>query len=232
MRRTLLTVMAASFFAATPAAAEPLIWGVDVEKFEHRLGEQNGNAYAWDFDALAGSDELKVVWRSEAEYATDEDSFEVLDNQARLQFPVSDFFDGVVGVLAATPKGPDRYYGVVGIHGLTKQWFEVDLDLYLSDKPIARAEIDYEGLITNRVTLTPSFEISLPLKDDPEIGLGAGGIKSELGLRLSYDLVDRLISPYVGVHYESTYGETARHRSDDGKSRDAAYLVTGFKMLF
>ncbi|NMM43910.1 copper resistance protein B [Rhodospirillaceae bacterium KN72] len=228
------TLIAAAFTLAgvTAASAEPLIWGVDVEKFEYRLGEQNGNAYAWDFDALVGTDEMKFVWRSEAEYATDERSFEVLDNQARVQIPVSTFFDGVVGVLASTPKGPDRFYGVLGLHGLAKQWFEVDMDLYVSNKPFARAEIDYEGLITNRVTLTPSWEVTLPLKDDPVIGLGAGGIKSEIGLRLSYDLVDRLLSPYVGVHYESTYGDTARYRSEDGKSRDATYLVTGLKMLF
>ena len=150
----------------------------------------------------------------------------------RLQTPISDFFDAVVGVRFDTPAGPDRTYGVVGIHGLSKQWFEVDADLYISDKPMARLEVEYEGLITNRVILTPSVEVSLPLADDPAIDVGAFGPKVELGARLSYDLVDRSIAPYVGVPYERVFGETEDIKTAEGVDNDSLFLVTGLRLMF
>ena len=41
------------------------------------------------------------------------------------------------------------------------------------------------------------------------MGVGRGLSGMEAGLRLSYDLVDRSIVPYVGVHYERAFGRTA-----------------------
>ncbi len=230
MKRLLLGAAAPALLAA-PAFAEPLVWGVQVEQLEYRLGEDE-DMLAWDFDAVVGTDELKFVWRSEAEYGLDSDAFETLENQARLATPISTFFDAVGGVMVSTPDGPDRVYGVIGVHGLAPQWFEVDADLFVSDKPLARFEADYEALITNRVILTPSVEITLPLADDVGAGWGAWGPKLEVGARLSYDLVDRMLSPYVGVHYEATFGDTADIRRDEGEDRDAVYFVAGARIMF
>ncbi|MEQ8442918.1 MAG: copper resistance protein B [Alphaproteobacteria bacterium] len=219
-------------FQGTPAFGEQVFWGVQVEQFEYRLGEGSGNALAWDFDALVGNDDLKFVWRSEAEYATHEEVFEALENQARLQVPISTFFDAVVGVRVETPRGQDRLDGVVGVHGLAEQWFEVDADLFVSENPSARFEVEYEGLITNYLILTPSIEMNLPFNDDPDREVGAFGPQLELGLRLSYDIADRLLSPYVGVHYERLFGDTADIAKADGKDDDAVFGVVGLKMMF
>lgn len=216
---------------ALPAAAEPLIWGVQVEQLEYRVGEET-DVFAWDFDAMAGTDELKFVWRSEAEYAFAEDAFETLENQARLQLPVTEFFDAVAGVRVDTPQGPDRVHGLIGLHGLAPQWFEVDADLFISDHPFMRLEGEYEALITNRIILTPSVEFELPFTDDTPVGVGAWGPKLEVGARLSYDLVDRLVSPYVGVHYERVFGETADLRRADGEDAGGVFFVAGARIMF
>lgn len=226
-----LPAIAAMLFAATPAEAEPLIWGIQVEENEYRVTD-GPDVYAWDFDAQVGTDELRVVWRSEGEYAFDEDRFESLENQLRVQVPISTFFDAVAGVRYDSPAGPDRIYGVVGLHGLAEQWAEVDLDLFLSGNPAARFEIEYEGLITQRITLTPSVEFDLPFTDDTEIGLGAFGPEIELGLRLSYDLVDRLIAPYVGIFYERSFGETSVLKQADGENPGSVSFVAGARILF
>jgi len=223
--------LAAVTLAAAPALAEQPFWGIQIEQLEFRAGEESGVA-AWDGDVFYGTDELKLVWRSEAEYAVREDGFETLENQIRLQTPVSDFFDAVVGFRADTPDGPNRFAAVLGLHGLAPQWFEVDADLFVSDKPFLRFEAEYEGLITNRLILVPSIEVELPLVDDREIGHGAFGPKVEIGLRLSYDLIDRLVSPYVGVHYERVFGETANLAKRDGEDRGAFYGVVGVRILF
>ncbi|MEQ8587360.1 MAG: copper resistance protein B [Thalassobaculaceae bacterium] len=233
MRRAHIAIAAVAWTAlwSMPATAEPLIYGIQVEQAERRL-DDGSDVYAWDFDAVAGTDELKVVWRSEAEYVTEGNQFETLENQLRLQKPISTFFDAVVGVRVDTPRGEDRVYGVVGVKGLAPQWFELDADLYVGETSFVRVEAEYEGLITNRIILTPSVELDTPLGDDAALGVGAFGPKLEVGARLSYDLLDRAISPYIGVHYERLFGETADLAREVGEQKDNLYMVVGMKMLF
>lgn len=224
--------LAFAFLGGGGAHAEPLIWGLQAEQIEQRIGE-NSRIGAWDFDAFVGGDELKFVLRSEAEYDFDHEAFETLENQARLQKPISDFFDAVGGFRLDTPdEGPTRAYGVLGVHGLAPQWFELDLDLFVSDRPQFRAEVEYEALITNRLILVPSLEVDLPLVDDHAIGAAAFSPKLELGARLSYDLVDRLVSPYVGVHYERSFGEAATLAREEGENVEQVYGVIGLRMMY
>lgn len=232
MTKLILTFAAlAVVLAVSPARAEPMIWGVKIEQLEHRFSD-GSDVQAWDADAFIGSDELKFVARSEAEYETESDAFEKLENQARVQVPVSTFFDAVAGVRVDTPNGRDRVYGVIGTHGLAPQWFEVDLDLFVSDKPVARAEIEYEALLTNYLILTPSLEIDLPLVDDAAVGNGAFGPKAEIGLRLSYDLIDRAVAPYVGVHYERKFGESKDIALEDGEAARDWFVLAGVRLMF
>ena len=219
--------------AASVAQAEPLIYGFQAEQFEYRDGDNGENVFLWDFDFIIGTDELKFVWRSEAEIVDGSGEFEGLENQLRLQYPVSTFFDAVVGVQAITPDNlPDRYNAVVGLKGLAPGFFEVDADLYLSDNSFFRFEAEYEGLITNRVILTPSIELTVPLADDLAYGQAAGGATVEAGLRLSYDLVDRAISPYIGVNYEKSFGGTADLIRASGEANGVTSIVFGTRLMF
>ena len=216
---------------AGPLLAEPNVWGIQVEQAEYRVGGDSDVA-AWDLDAFHGNDELRFVLRSEGEYALGEESFETLENQFRLSTPISDFFDGVAGVRFDTASGPDRVHGVIGIHGLTRQWFEIDADLFVSDRPSARFEVEYEGLITNRIIVVPSLELDVPLTDDPALNRVAFGPKLEFGARVSYDLIDRLLSPYLGLHYERTFGGSADLVRAAGEDASAVFLVIGARMIF
>lgn len=230
-RFSLATALAAALCLVAPARAEMAFWGVQAEQLEFRIGDET-NLFAWDADAFYGTDELKLVWRSEAEYDLRDSAFEKLENQLRLQTPVSDFFDAVAGFRADTPEGPDRFSGVIGLHGLAPQWFEVDLDLFVSDKPFLRFEVEYEALITNRIILVPSLEVDLPFTDDHARGIGAFGPKVELGARLSYDLIDRALSPYIGIHYEQKFGETANLANASGEDSGAVFFVLGARVMF
>jgi copper resistance protein B len=222
--------------AASPAFAQeppPLIYGIIVEQLEYRASNDH-DILAWDGDAIVGRDEWKLRLQSEGEYDRDASSFETLENQLLVQYMVSDFFDAKAGVRFDTPHGPDRTYAVLGLQGLAPQWFEVDLDLFVSEKGdvSTRLDVDYELLITNRLILTPTVEVNLAASDDKPVGVAAGLVSTEIGLRLSYDLIDRAISPYVGVHYEQRYGESADLVRDEGEPAEEVYLVAGFKLLF
>ncbi|WP_271879922.1 copper resistance protein B [Phaeobacter italicus] len=217
---------------AIPAQAEQLIYGFQAELLEYRQGDGE-DSIVWDFDALIGTDELKLVWRSEGERVQGTDGFEVLENQLRLQFPVSTFFDAVVGIQASTPDGmPDRYNAVLGLKGLAPQWFEIDADLYLSDHSFFRFEGEYEAMLTNRLILTPNLELTVPLQDDLAYDQAAGGATIEAGLRLSYDLIDRAVSPYVGVNYERSYGGTADLIRAAGDKNGVLSAVFGTRLMF
>ena len=215
------------------AHAEPLIYGFQAEQFEYRSGDNDEGVFVWDFDFVIGTDELKFVWRSEAEILEGSGDFEGLENQLRLQFPISTFFDGVVGVQASTPDGlPDRYNAVLGLKGLAPGFLEVDADFYLSDHSFFRFEAEYEGLITNRLILTPSIEATVPLEDDLAYDQASGGATIEAGLRLSYDLVDRSFSPYIGINYEKSFGGTADLIRASGEENGVTSIVFGTRLMF
>lgn len=232
--RTLLKALTGATAYATlvvPAGADEPLWAIQIEQAEYRVGD-GLNVLAWDLDAYVGSDEFKVAWRSEGEFDLDEEAFETLENQLRVQVPISTFFDAVAGVRVDTPNRGNRVHGVIGVRGLAPQWFEIDADLFVSDYPEFRVEAEYEALITNRVILTPSMELTVPFRNDPVMEVGAWGPKLELGLRLSYDLIDRAVAPYVGVHYERVFGETADLVRANGEDTGNLSFVAGVRLMY
>jgi copper resistance protein B len=222
---------------ATPTWAKQksaTYYGVQMEQLELRRGDENEDLAAWNGDAFYGTDELKFRWQGEAEYDRRVNSFETLENRLVFQKPVSPFFDIKAGVRLDTPKGTDRWYGVVGISGLAPQWFEIDLDLFISETgdASARLDVEYELLLTNRLILTPSADINIAFSDDPEIGIGSGFSNVEIGTRLGYDLIDRAVSPYLGVVYERSFGNTADLARNEGEDVEGWRVVIGTKVLF
>ncbi|WP_417430808.1 copper resistance protein B [Kiloniella sp.] len=210
-----------------------LYYGLSIEQLETRVGE--GDRFlVWDGDAFVGTDEVKFRLRSAGEYSLDESLLDNLEHQALVQTPVSDFFDAKAGLRYDSPNGENRGYAVLGFQGLAPQWFELEGDLYLSEKGnvSARLEADYELLLTNRLILTPTTEIDLAFSNDEAIGVGSGLNSIETGLRLSYDLVDRTIAPYIGVNYERRFGQTRDFAKKDGEDTDETTFVVGVRLLF
>jgi len=211
-------------------------WGLQLEEFEYRYDDDSGDKLGvWDGDIFYGTDEHRFHWLTKGEYEIEAGIFSMLENQFVLQAPISDFFDAKAGLRFATAEGlPNRRYAVVGIAGLAPQWFEVDLNFYLSEKGDASAGMsaEYELLLTNRLILTSSFAADIAFSNDLGIGVGSGLSSSELGLRLSYDVIDRSISPYIGIAQENLYGKTADLAKDDGESTDEFLLVLGARIVF
>jgi len=210
------------------------LWGVKMDRLEYRHGDEDEKILAYEGDAFIGTDEFKLRWEGEGEYDTREKVRETFENQVTGMVPISPFFDAKAGVRFDNPEGPDRVYGVVGIHGLAPQWFEIDADMFLSQEGdvSGRLEAEYEGLITNRIILTPSVEVDFGFSHDREIGLGSGLRSVEVGARLSYDLVDRAIAPYIGVHYEHLFGGTRALANSDGEDTEAVFAVAGVRIMF
>jgi len=211
-----------------------VFYGIQMEELEYRLGEGDDRTAVWNGDAYVGTDEIKLRWLGQGEYNTVTDTLERMENRVVLQKPVSDFFDVKAGVRLDTPDGPDRWFGMLGVTGLAKQWFEIDADLFVSETgdTSARLDVEYELLLTNRLILTPSADIDIAFSEDREIGVGSGVNSIEVGLRLSYDLVDRAIAPYLGIVYERKFGDTAGFAKAEGEDEAAWFAVVGTKLMF
>jgi len=240
MNNKLMTIVFAGLAAiAIPASSQAqetnlIFYGVQMEELEYRQGDQSENLLVWDGDAFIGTDELKLRWLGKGEYDADGDVLETMENRLVLQKPISDFFDIKAGVRLDSTEDVDRWFGVFGVTGLAPQWIEIDADLFISETGdvSARLDAEYELLITNRLILTPSGEIDVALSDDREIGVASGLNSIELGLRLSYDVVDRTFSPYIGVVFERKFGRTADFARDEGEDPSALFAVIGAKLMF
>ena len=209
-------------------------WGVSAEKLEYRYSDDDEELGVIEGDAYYGTDELKFYWLFTGEWEIEENVWETLENQFVGQVPISDFWDANAGVRFDTPRGPDRTYGVIGLAGLAPQWFEVDTNLYVSNEGDASAdfEAEYELLLTNYWIVSATFESLVAFSEDEEIGIGKGLSSTELGLRLSYDLIGRSFAPYVGVAHERKYGDTADLARDSGGSTEDWFAVVGARVMF
>ena len=87
-------------------------------------------------------------------------------------------------------------------------------------------------MLTNRWILVPSVELDIPLADDSARDRGAFGPTFEIGARISYDLIDRAVSPYVGVSFERSLGDTADMLRASGKDTDEFSIVVGTRIMF
>lgn len=209
-------------------------WGVSAEKLEYRYSDSDEELAVAEGDAFYGTDELKFRWLFEGEWEEVHNAWETLENQFVAQTPISDFWDAKAGIRSDTPEGADRVYGVVGLTGLAPYWFEVDTNLYVSDEGDASAdfEAEYELLLTNYWLVSATFEADVAFSEDREIGVGKGLNSTETGLRLSYDLIDRAFSPYVGIVHERKYGDAADLARDSGSGTEDWFAVVGARLMF
>ncbi|MCH2457273.1 MAG: copper resistance protein B, partial [Henriciella sp.] len=86
-------------------------------------------------------------------------------------------------------------------------------------------EAEYELLLTQRLILQPRIEANLSAQDIPERETGAGLSTLDAGLRLRYE-IRREFAPYVGVEWQSAFGETRDMiAAAGGKGDDIVFLV-------
>lgn len=220
--------------AAKRTQTAKTFWGVSAEKLEYRYSDSDEELAVIEGDAFYGTDELKFHWLFNGEWEEAHNAWETLENQFVGQVPVDDFWDAKAGIRIDTPEGPDRVYGVLGLNGLAPYWFEVDTNLYVSDEGDASVdfEAEYELLVTNYWIVSASFETLVAFSEDREIGVGRGLNSTELGLRLSYDLLDRTFSPYLGVVHERKYGDTAELSRASGGGTEDWFAVVGARVMF
>lgn len=160
---------------------------------------------------------------------------EDIDLQLLYGRQIAPFWDLQAGVRYFKPRSgaPSRNSAVFGIQGLAPYRFEVQAAAFVSERGdvSARAELEYEILLTQRWILQPRLATNVALQSVRDQGIGRGVNDVELGLRLRYE-IKREFAPYVGVSWRRTYGQTAQFARERGEAVKDLSVVVGIRAWF
>ncbi len=112
-------------------------------------------------------------------------------------------------------------------------WFDVEATAYVGDsgRTAARAELEYDLLLTQRLILQPDVELKVYGKDDPARKIGSGLSSIDVGLRLRYE-IKRQFAPYIGVLWSRKAGNTANFARTAGEDIRDTQFVAGVRIWF
>ncbi len=192
------------------------------------INEQD--AQVWEFEAFYGTDYNKIWFETEGERVGGEEEGRVEVMWDRI---ISSWWSFQTGVRQDFGEGPSRTWADFGIQGLAPYFFEIDAAVYVGEqgRTAARFSGEYDMLITQRLILQPELELELYGKDDPENGIGSGLSDVEVGLRLRYE-IRRELAPYIGIHWERKFGETADLARAEGEDESDLVFVVGVRAWF
>ncbi|ART83185.1 copper resistance protein CopB [Oceanisphaera profunda] len=211
-------------------ADEHTFYGVLVDKLE-RVDNGAGHALAFDTRAWIGRDYNRAVLKAEGDIEQGklaEASTELLWSHA-----LSTFWNSELGVRYDTGHGPDQGWLALGVAGLAPYWFELDATTYLGDngQTALAVEAEYELLLTQRLVLQPSVELTAYGKDDAERGQGQGLSELVAGARLRYE-IDRQFAPYLGWEWATALGNSADLRRIEDEATQETRWLAGVKFWF
>jgi copper resistance protein B len=190
------------------------------------------DGYRWEGAARFGGDINKLVIKSEGEGSFG-GALEDAETQLLYSRAIAPYFDLHIGVRYDIKPDPSRAYAVVGVEGIAPLWFDVDGQLFLSNKGdlLARFEGYYDQRITQKLIAQPRAEINFAAQDVRENGIGSGVSDLELGIRLRYEFKSEF-APYVGVEWVRQFGDTARLTRAAGEKASVVNFVVGARFWF
>ena len=195
-----------------------------VDKLEYQFSDEK--ATNWDVYGYAGYDINKIYIYSEGEKVKNESANS--ENQLVYSRAISPFWDAQIGAGYDKNEESHQTWGIIGLQGLSQYFFETRTTLLLGeDGNIGlRAEAEYDALLTQKLILTPSIQLSAYTKDNEEMGIGSGFSNITIGTRLRYEIT-REFAPYIGVEWNKNLGNT-----NDISSLDEVYAVVGMRFWF
>lgn len=127
-----------------------------------------------------------------------------------------------------TKEGKNNIWGVIALSGMAPYFFETRVALLVDNNGNIgfRGETEYKALITQKLILSPSVEITAYTKDHIGMRLGSGLSNLTLGARLRYE-VSRKFTPYIGFEWSKNFGNTNKLSNIND-----TYIVAGLRFWF
>ncbi|MDG2090809.1 MAG: copper resistance protein B [Gammaproteobacteria bacterium] len=208
---------------------DPLLYNIMIGEME--TDDSNSNLFSWDAQAWLGKNINKLWLKTEGERVHGET--EGVEVQALYSRAISPFWDFQVGIRHDALPTPEQNWGVIGLQGLARYYFEIDSALFIgeSGNTALRFNAEYELLFTQKLILTPEIEINFYGQDIPEVSLGSGLSDTTLGLRLRYE-IRREFAPYIGIEWSKKYGSSADFVRNSGAEVSDTKIVAGLRLWF
>jgi copper resistance protein B len=227
----LSTLLAVALSAHTIAGAkdDPLLFMLNIDQLETRNGDEDPDVL--EAQAWIGYDLHKLWIKTEIERVNN------TNESAELQLlygrAVSPFWDFQIGLRRDFDPVPKRHWAVIGFQGLAPYFVDIDTALFIgeSGRTALRFEAEYEQMLTQRLVLIPEIELNFFGQTDSAIDIGSGLANSEFGLRLAYE-IRREFAPYIGINWETKYGETKRIAQQHSENTEDTQVVVGFHAWF
>ena len=186
--------------------------GRDISKFWFEI---EGEALTAESRQLSGETEMEALY-------------------GRAISPYFDFQAGIRYDIAYNANSSQtRGFAVLGFQGMAPYLFEVDGNIFISEKGDISAafEAEYDLPITQRLWGQPRLETSIAIQEVPEWGIGNGFNDIQLGFRLRYE-IEREFAPYLGISWNRKLGETADFARSVGEDAGTIGIVFGTRMWF
>lgn len=199
-------------------------------RLEADYGGGNSAIASWDMDGWIGGDDNKLWLKSEGDYT--DDTLEAAEFWALYSRNVDTFWDVQAG-FRYDDKPKATTYAVFGLNGLAPYFFETEAHLFISNKGDVSARLREENdfLLTQKLIIQPYAEVNLFAQDIPEQEIGAGISDGQIGLQTRYEIT-RKFAPYIDVHYERKFGETASLAKRNGEDKDELIGAVGLRLMF
>ncbi|MEP1594179.1 MAG: copper resistance protein B [Halieaceae bacterium] len=209
---------------------DPMLAMVRIDRLEVGVGETH-TPQRLEADAWLGHDLHKLWLKAELEREGGET--ESAEMQLQITRAIAPYWDLKLGWKRDFQPTPQKDWLAFGAQGLAPYFFETHAEFFLGASGRASFEFDaeYELLFTQRWILSPEVELSLNGYNDESTGQGSGLSSAELGLRLRYE-IRREFAPYIGVHWEKSFGNTASYKRREGADTSDTQLVVGLRAWF
>jgi len=233
---------AAATVARRPEAPAPGAEGADerVREFyldrNELLFRRGAEGYSWDWSSYLGGSTHRLYLAATGD-GTFGGPLDYLEMQALYSRSIGNW-DLQAGLRWDLVPSPRRVYLTLGAQGYAiPEIFYLGGMLFLSHEGELGARLfgTYDIPIVSRLTLQPAFETEIAAQDVPELGIGAGPVYGEAGLRLRYRLgrgESDAFSPYVGVNYERLFGRTGRIAREEGEDVEGWSILAGIRSWF
>ena len=227
----LLLIPGVKAFAEEMLHSGTTIWMIKAEQLEWRDLDE-GDGASWDIHSWVGGDLNKISLASEGE--RDEDGTESAETRLSWQRAVAPYWGLQLGWRRDwQPDDPNRDWAMVAMTGTAPYFIETNVQFFLGGdtRTQLRLEFEKEVLLTQRLELVPSVELTAFGRRDEAQEVGHGLAKAEAGLRLHYAFI-RQIAPYLGVHHERLTGGTADLAEAEGHDSRKTVFTAGIRLWY
>ena len=224
LKTTVISIAMSSALFAGGMLDDPINYKVSLENIEIEHTSEN-KIFNWDANIFLGYDLNKLYLYTEGERV---DGLTQSENQVVLSKAITPYWDIQYGIAYDKTEQNNNTWGVIALMGMAPYFIQTRAALLIDKNGNfgIRASAEYEAMITQKLVLVPSTEITAYSKDNEDMEIGKGLSSLNVSLRLKYE-IKREFAPYIGISINQTFSNTKDMNYINEKN-----LVSGVSIWF